>query len=301
MFNTTSANATAVSQFFFEAPFADLQQNIVNQVGYLGDVLSDPASIGDVFSTIGANLQDVFTATTLLGEPSDAVLLAVVPHPLDSLHGFMWQVVLGKLGLPAADEPIPALTNFVSSPLSGVLIGGLGPIVSPMVQIGNSIGDIVGHLNDGADPMAALQDLIAMPAKVVDAIFNGATLNLDALVPLVVESGLLPEDIDLNSLSFTVGGLLSPGSTMTGIGGSIFNAVGLDVDGAFGEMSIPGQGIGPISALTNFSQIIASTLGWDGTGNPLTELAFPLFDVSEPAGAAASLAGDLPELLAGGF
>lgn len=64
IFNTTSTNATTLADVFFEAPGAALQQALVSQVGFLGDIVADPTSIGDVLQSIGGNIQDAFSAAT---------------------------------------------------------------------------------------------------------------------------------------------------------------------------------------------------------------------------------------------
>ena len=90
-------------------------------------------------------------------------------------------------------------------------------------------------------------------------------------------SGLLPEDLPVTSLSFAFGGLLTPGTTgLTGqgIGGSVLNSLGIGVLG----LPIEGQAVGPLGALTNLSQMVAKAIGWDGTGNPLTDLTLPTID-----------------------
>ncbi len=83
-------------------------------------------------------------------------------------------------------------------------------------------------------------DLLNLPANVVDGFLNGATLNLDALVPLIAGAGVLPEGTTINRLGIAFGGLLSPGTAANtipvgevvsggGIGGSIFNSIDLSI------------------------------------------------------------------------
>ncbi|WP_343598745.1 hypothetical protein [Mycobacterium sp.] len=89
--------------------------------------------------------------------------------------------------------------------------------------------------------------------------------------------------------------------TSGGIGGSIFNALtlnlNLDISGTETPLDIPGQGVGPLGALTSWTQLLATLIGWDGTGNPLDVL---LTDSSAmTAGATAdmsTLAGDLTSM-----
>jgi hypothetical protein len=157
--------------------------------------------------------------------------------------------------------------------------------------------------------VAGLEELINTPANVLNGFLNGATLNLDPLIPLAEQTGLLPTEIqlgaltiglDYNNLDLAFGGLLSPGETVDGIGGSIFNSLGIGAaitfDGApVGELTIPGQGVGPLGALTSFTQLLASVIGWDGSGNPLTQLTFPTIDPGDMG----SMSGSVSDLLSG--
>ncbi|OLP01003.1 hypothetical protein BVU76_18045 [Mycolicibacterium porcinum] len=286
--NNSSTNATGLVDAYFEAPAPILQQVIVNQAAYLGQVLNDPGAIGDVLSGIGDNLEKVFQVATFLGLPEDTNTVELFRQSNDPYHAdlaVLLPIVL-PFFMPDLDEnTVTLITNvirFISSPASGVLIGLAGPAVSPVVALVNSVQAITG----ATDFESAVQALIATPANVVDGFLNGATLSLNPLLPLI--SGALPEGISLTSLNIAFGGLLTPGATggdydeegtpyTTGIGGSIFNSVGLDVD--FGlALHVQGHAVGPLGALTNLSQMIAKALGWDGAGNPLTELTFPTID-----------------------
>ncbi|BBX28764.1 hypothetical protein GCM10009632_18800 [Mycolicibacterium alvei] len=287
-FNETSANATTVTQVAAEAPGAALQQAIVNQFGFLDQLLNNPGSIGPVLEQFGANLQKAFQAATLLGvkEQGDATQLLIQSN--DFMHVLiasaipvLFEPTLGEQGAAILTEVV----RFLASPASGILIGMVGPVISPAVATLNSVLEISGALGAG-NFEDALQALVAMPANVVGSVFNGATLNLDVLLPLV--SQVTPPEFPVTSLSMAFGGLLTPGNTgglwipEGGTGGSIINSLGV---GALG-MEIVGNPVGPIGAMVNLSQMIAKAIGWDGTGNPLTKLTFPSIDSpAAPAGA----------------
>jgi hypothetical protein len=292
-FNTASDNATTLSPFVFEAPHAALQQAIVNKIGYLGQLLNDPASIGTVISTIGANLQKVLQATTFAGDPfpfpptEDSMpLFEAAQQSLDNPHLLMLLAMNGwDVGMAIPDVPaeIVSLINFAASPLSGVLIGAVGPVLSPVVEVVNSIQTILG----ARDFDQAMQALVAMPAKVVGSVFNGATLNLDFVLPLI--AGSMPEGMSFSSLRVELGGLLSPGvvGNERGPGGSLLNSLTLGVDMGSGSPTVlTGNRLGPIAALASLSRIVAGTLGWDGTGNPLTKLTFPKIETQPNLNAA---------------
>ncbi|MGV0749250.1 outer membrane porin GjpA [Mycolicibacter minnesotensis] len=184
--------------------------------------------------------------------------------------------------IPAIPDPIPEIVQVLASPLSGLLIGALGPSLSPLVALINSVEAISANLGgDNPDTTAALQELINIPANMVNGLLNGATLNLDFLIPTVTEAGLLPEGVGISGLSFAFGGLLSPGEVGGTIdalsaaelpppifgGGSILNALGITVsvtdpltlDLTFG----PGQGVGLTGALAGLEQVLALLLTGD--------------------------------------
>lgn len=278
VFNTAAANATKIAEFYGNVPAPALQQAVVNQVGYLKDVFNDPASVGAVLSTVGENLETVLRVATLSGDlsspppPESAPLFAALGKTVDSQHLLVLLSMNGwSIGMPAPEVPkeIVSLLNFAASPLSAVLIGAVGPALSPAVAALNSIQE---------------GDLLNLPANVVDGFLNGATLNLDFVLPLIADS--MPEGMSFSSLSLELGGLLSPGTVGSygkqHPGGSLFNSLSLSVDlGSGRPTTITGNRVGPIAAMVSLSRIVASTLGWDGTGNPLDELNEP-----EPAPAA---------------
>lgn len=289
-FRTASAGAERIGEVFTEAPAVLLQQFLANQAGYLDELLQDPGSIGAVFDQIATNIDAAFLASTLIGfdHNSDGMLAA---QSLDGWHEILRQSIpkLLPAGTPAqTTELVAEVLNVLSSPLSGVAMGFAGPFISPAVALVNSLHSVVTSLIAG-DFAAAVQHVIDIPANIVDGALNGANLNLDGLVPLLNRSGLLSPGTTLHNLNIQFGGLFSPGVTGLadeGIGGSIFNAVGLttttDMMGFPLTLPVDGRAIGPLSALVSLSQIVAKAIGWSGTGNPLATSSEP--QRSAPAG-----------------
>jgi len=310
-FNEASANATILADDFGLAPGVGLQQAIVNQVGFLDQVINDPSSLSTVLTDFGNNLDTVLSSLFLV-DASDSTVKTVQLGTLNGFHSLLTIVLPDEL--PAADTPaVEAILNVLSSPASGILIGDLGPFISPWVAGLNSIEAIVGALQSG-DTTAALQDLLDAPANFVGAFFNGATLNLDALLPLLDQLNILPPDDAPTALSYAFGGLFSPGDVITGpyeffgstgtevgapvtdVGGSMLNSLGITASG----VPITGEPVGPISSLEGFSHIVAALLGatgWDGKGTttpvpPLSTLTFPTLDGSSASDAASILTAD---------
>ena len=289
VFNATSANATALTGAYFNAPFPVLQQLLVNQSDYLQQLLTNPADIGNVISQIGQNLQNAIKYATFIGLDSESEAdLMLIAGNNDQWHSLM-AAFLPLFLPPETPEWVPTLVNLLASPASGVLIGLVGPVLSPVVEALNVVRDVV----TAATLTDALQVLISAPARVIGSVLNGSTLNLNFLLPLI--SGGLPEGVAINGVSFGFGGLLSPGGTflapgtnpeehpegLPGIGGSIFNSVGLDIDASGFVLNVAPRPLGPLAALTNLSQMIAVALGWDGQGNPLTKFKFPTIGAPE--------------------
>lgn len=287
--DTTARNA----QSSFGAARAGLTTLIGGVSTGIRQLATDPAAF------VG-NLQTAAQSVFLVGAPQD-VASAVVQHtlggvtqatnpgaippepavvPLNDVHVELYKGLAGlgdfQTGSSSLETALVAgLTNFAASPVSGVLLGAVGPFVSPAVALWNSAGTMFADLTNGS-PASALAHLIDTPANVVDAFFNGATLNLDALAPAVnpfVTSGSAGGE-RLDGLSVAFGGLFSPGQVVTGAsgplyygtGGSALNALGLELsffppdDFAGGSLSIPAIPVGPIGATAGLMDIIGKAI-----------------------------------------
>jgi len=322
VFDTASANATQLANNFLIAPDVGLQQFIVNQQALWGDVVNGTTTFQEALAQIQDNLQTLGSALTLDVDTSDdagkAIFDAVTPHTLDGLRSVIITLLPGMLPADSEIDPeqVTGILQFLSSPLSAMLIGSLSPGISPLVALGNSITEISDALNaDTPDFEAAFNALLNIPANMVDGFLNGADLNLDALLPAINDAGFLPEGMELTALDFAFGGLLSPGvasgagdqgtytfpdgTTVDPVGGSLFNNVGLTLTGVpvLNELTLGSVPIGPIAAMEQWSQVVGVLLGdnWDGKDAVQTPPLFGLDPiVMDDAGSGvASLFGDL--------
>ncbi|RUP03632.1 MAG: PE family protein [Mycobacterium sp.] len=252
-----------------------------------GQLISSP-------TTFFGNVRTALQSVPLMGAPPETVL-SVLRHTLGGVtyatggpdglpvlvndaHGEVYTGLVGDGYIPSGPDGLLLSTvlNFASSPLSGVMIGAVGPVISPPVALLNSIGSILADATAG-NVTAAVNGVLGLPAHVVDAFFNGATLNLDPLAPLFnpfVSSGSGGAE-ELTGLSLAFGGLFSPGQVVDGtggpmyygVGGSLFNALGLDLsflppdDFAGGSIEIPAIGVGPIAATAGLIHVIGLALG----------------------------------------
>ncbi|MCV7383510.1 outer membrane porin GjpA [Mycolicibacter longobardus] len=274
-----------------EANFDALQTAMQDANEALSEALSN-ADLADLdFAQLGAALtfldgdQKTFinplTEWTLNGAGPEA------DAATDATHALLFAILTNQAAplapdlFPTLPEPIPDIINFLSSPLAGVLIGALGPSIAPWVALFNSVEAISAALTgETPDTDAALQELVNIPANMFNGLLNGATLNLDALLPALADSGMLPlpEGTEITSLSFAFGGMLTPGlvgadpgdtmffgDAVPG-GGSIFNALGLTLgitDPLTLELPFLPHGVGLAGAMAGLQQAIAEFLTGD--------------------------------------
>jgi len=302
-FNTASANAGELTRWAGSAPAPTLQQLLVNQFQHVNTLINDPTKIGAVLKTIGSNANKAFVAATALRYyemPAEGLELGkILLKANDDMHTMfvaMMPLVMGEDLDLNAKKALAMGMQLLASPLSGALIGLVGPLVSPVVALLNSVHSIATTI--GTDPGKAIRTLLNMPATVVGSFFNGATLDISAVAPLL--GGILPAGTAIHKLNIAFGGLFSTGyaamaadGTFTpGPGGSLFNSIGMDVEtnmlGSPMRLDLPGNPVGPLAALANLSRLIAVALGWNGTGNPITEVEFPQIE-STPAPSALSV------------
>jgi len=283
LLSTTATNAETVFAASGHA-FNSLIGGVSTELGLLA---TNPAAFV-------SNLETAVQSLTLLGAPGN-VVSAVAQHTLggvtEAKGGLLGdtpvndahvQVLGGLLGDGFTTPPglegelVAGIAEFASSPLSGVLLGFAGPIVSPGVALFNEAHTIFADIT-GGNPVSAVTALIDTPATVVNAFFNGATLNLDPLAPVFnpfVSAGDAGGE-HLNGLSLAFGGLFSPGQVVTGpggstyygVGGSALNSLGLDLsfsppdEDAGGTIVIPAIPVGPIGATASLVDILGQALG----------------------------------------
>lgn len=285
-YNTAITDYTQIANNYYLAPHVGLQQFMVNSARLLAELFADPSKLGEVSIQAQDNLNTVAQTMTLLGADSDTVK-AVTEQTMDSCplscHTFIYGLLPGLLP-PDLVAPLQPVVNFIASPLSGVLMGVLGPGLAPWVALINSIGD-----GDG---------LNATLANMVGAFFNGATLDLDALLPLLNSGTLLPlpEAISFTHLDIAFGGLFSPGVVSNGpwelydstgdpfisvpsVGGSMFNSVGMGIQAGATALTADSHPIGPLGALQGMSEILGLQLGsnWNGKLDPTSFDKYPAF------------------------
>jgi hypothetical protein len=277
---------------------ADNSQTVYGAAAEAFNVLFNGMAAAVADGTFFDKLPTVVQAATLIDAPEDLVQ-HVVPHTLggsgltfpepDSVeqqpdagtevHLRLYEGLIGAT--PDEYQPdestaelLAAVANVLASPLSGAVMGMVSPVISPWVALFNSVDD---------------GDLTNIFANVVNGFFNGATLDLDDLAPLVNEVLLAQDDTEqLTGLSIGFGGLLSPGNVVTGpghvitgvaeadngVGGSLLNTVGFDEDvhepqdpdagtGFLGTTQEFDVGLGPIAGVAGLADLIGHVFAGD--------------------------------------
>ncbi|MDY6996159.1 MAG: outer membrane porin GjpA [Actinomycetota bacterium] len=255
VWNTSEVNVADLVNLYLEAPAPVFQQVIANQLLYLSE-LPDFGLIADqIVANLGAAIEAPFAEDLTT---------------LDTLHTLLYNILkdgysVGPIVIipPVVPEEFDPLLELTTTYLSGALLGIVGPVLGPVIALASSIEGIVENLfSEQPDFVAALNDLVDIPANMVNAYLNGGPiLDLTPLVNLLDIQ--LPDGIDLDSVGLAMGGLLSPG-------GSLFNSLDLVATVPnIGNLTVPGQGAGTIGSLIELGRTIAQAIGWDGMGNPL--------------------------------
>ncbi len=255
------ANITGLFNAWDAAPFAAAQQLAVNQIAHLDALLDNPLVLGGVLQDAGAHLLGA------LGAPSGFVPFDhLVSLPIGTSTGaaFLGGNEVPFLTMLAASllsgDPLQAgVIGFSGSPLSGLLLGAAGPVISPVVALADDLQSAIGALTS-TDPLAALDWLVDIPAHMTDAFLNGEEyLDLTSLITPLLNAVMPPLGGAFPSVpvGLQMGGLLSGPSGL------------LDAGTLFGALDTPtasmlhGAGVGPIGALLELPQAIAVGLGWN--------------------------------------
>ena len=227
------------------APLPILQTVLGNAFTYLGEL----PDIGTIFEQFFGNIGNAIQAPFKAGEEATFLTLKwnqnVSAAPIGDTGldpRFVWAGLPTALGAQYAD--LKPILDFATTPISGLLVGAIGPILAPVLSVVNSVGAAFDYLGD-SDFESALYELINIPVNAINAFLNGGP-NLD-LTPIVGLLGAeLPEGV---KIGLQMGGLLSPG-------GVAFDALSATVPG----LTSPGLPVGPIGAVLGLTNDIATAI-----------------------------------------
>lgn len=239
--------------------FALLRQFVANQVSYLRQL----PDIGGIFNQIVGNYGNAFRAPftpgvelpgrfagllpgqynqNVSGVPVTSVLqLPVNPRTVGALLPVLAPTVIAAL------KPI---LDFATTPISGVLLGAIGPVLGPALSVVSSVNEIVTALRD-QDISGAINGFLNIPANAVNAALNGGqVLDLSKIL-----GDVLPADI--KTIGIKMGGLLSPG-------GVAFDALAAKAEAVIAEVpvsvDVPGLPVGPIGSMIGLSNYVAKAI-----------------------------------------
>lgn len=293
VFNEASRNATILTQNYLIGPGVAFQQFLANQTQFWQSVLDDPSKIPDVMQQIQHNLDAVMTGYTLQNASAETIA-TVNFHTLSGSdlnnfaigHDLLFQLLPQFLPADMDTSLITPIINFMASPLSGIIMGALGPSLSPWIAMMNSIQD-----GDSFNQIMA---------SWMDGLLNGTKLDLSFLLPLIADSGFLPPGTEVASLDFALSGLLTPGSVGVGpyqvtdqagdlidvapVGGSMFNALGITLTTSILPIpiAIEGHAVGPIAAWEAWGQTVGALLGSGWTGKDPVQVSPPWPGINFP-------------------
>ncbi len=280
-FKAAWANAENLHQAWWSYPFPIFTSILLNQYTYLSEL----PDVGTIAQQFFGNWGKFLKAPFETGASN--VSTAGVSDPLHLSHQFMFDTLANA----ATPDELKKLL-LTTSPISGALLGFAGPGLSAMLQLRDSF-QAISHALKPVDPdlepdfMAALNEFINIPAKLVNAGLNGGNyLNLEGVLKAL---GITVPD-SVKSIGLITGGLLStfpytkpdPGGVQ--VGGVAFDSVDTDVNGTLYFPGIPMGLVGSINSLLNS---VASAIY---VTPPLTDSAqaeLPAATAALPAAAAA--------------
>ena len=271
-----------------EAALPILSQVITNLETYIGEFPDIGGIFGQIFDNLGNSLRAPFAAgVNQSGRLFNLLASDYFNQNVNGTPYFNLDIGLGPLPTSQRDvgAVLPTLAgdayaslepiiNLLTTPISGVLVGAIGPIVAPVLAVVNSISNTLALLQE-SDFGGALTELINIPANVIGAVLNGGqTLDLTPLVGLLgVE---LPDSI--TSIGLKMGGLLSPG----GVGLDALAAVA-SLDPQADPIVVPGLPVGPLGALAGLNSYVAKSIVLPAPVEAPVQIAAAAVDAPAPA------------------
>lgn len=303
-FQTATENISRLITAVTDNPLPILQQVIANQISYLQELpnigLILQQVVGNIGNAIGAPFAVPTSCSDPIAGPCESISTANVAVGVPVLGTLTQQVVFALLpGILSPEQytSLKPVLDFTTSPLSGVLLGSIGPVIAPVLALVNSVGAVFGALVQ-ADFETAIAELINIPANVTNAFLNGGQF-LD-LTPVLGLAGVtLPPSIA--SLGFNMGGLLSTGiSPVVGQGdppavaGPVaqvgFDGLAFTADLGLGAPVVdPGLSVGPLGALIGLNNQVANAIA------PLQQVPAPVAAIDTPATATVQVVTATPE------
>ena len=267
-------NVTALFGAVADSPLPIIEAVIANAGVYLSELPDVGAIVQQIVGNLGNAARAPFAVpASCLGEDVSACeSISDVPVTTVPILGEISQrdvYALLPLLLGDSYESLAPILQFTTTPVSGVVLSLIGPVVAPVLSVVNSVTSVIDYLG-ASDFQSAVFELINLPTNAIGAFLNGGQF-LD-LAPVLSLLGVeLPSEI--TSIGFQMGGLLSPGGVL--------------FDGVAAEASIanplaplppptidiidPGLPVGPIGSLLGLRGSIADAIKLPPPPEPVIE------------------------------
>ncbi len=315
---TSVANIGALFDFYFSNPggytsplglegpgqavFPLLQTVIANQITYFQELTNGNAGL--IPEQILGNVQTFFNAPWSPGDPAgtyvsgtEVASLAGLPLSQQSIFALL-PTVLGFTPEEWDASPLKPVVNFTATYYSGQVVGLLGPLLAPVIELTRSF-TAIGAFFEAGDVTGAINELINIPANVTNAVLNGGgVLDLTGVVNAI--SPLPPE---VESIGLNLGGLISPpvpqnGSLLTGgtaptqfDGGVLFDSLAASINykvsefpkpnGTSVKVNDPGIPVSWIGAAVGLGQYLGQEMVVTPPPAPTTAATVPAADDEE--------------------
>jgi hypothetical protein len=268
----------------FSAVFPLLQTIIANQITYIDELFNGNAAL--IPGQIWNNVQTFFQAPwnpgaidpdsgNYVGEyvsqtvVTNATIGGVPTLPIN--QQFAFQLLPAVLG--DSFTGLKPIIDFTATYYSGQLVGLLGPVFAPLIELTRSFTAIGQFFQEG-DVIGAINELINIPANVTNAVLNGGgVLDLTGVAGAITE---LPPEV--KSIGLNLGGLISPpvpqngsllpdGTAPTAFnGGVMFDTVAAEIDyklsplGPTAKVNDPGIPVSWIGAAVGLGQFLSDQM-----------------------------------------
>ncbi len=288
LFNFYASNPNYTSPLGLDGPFSAvfplLQTIIANQITYFEEATS--GNIGLIPEQIWNNVQTFFLAPwdpgavdpdsgNYVGEyvsqtvVTNATIAGAPVLPVN--QQFAFQLLPAVLG--DSFEQLKPIVDFTATYYSGQLVGLLGPVFAPLIELTRSF-TAIGEFFEAGDVIGAINELINIPANVTNAVLNGGgVLDLTGVVNAIQP---LPEEV--KSIGLNLGGLISPPVPQDGSlidpndppttfnGGVLFDTVAAEIDyklspvGPVAKVNDPGIPVSWIGAAVGLGQFLGDQM-----------------------------------------
>lgn len=241
-----------------------LDQFLSNVLVYLSEL----PDIGTIAAQVFANIRDALAAPFVEGvnQPGRLSGLAAtlgvltnfnqnvdaIPYvPVPGIGTFSQRDIVALLPVLAAETytALKPVLDFASTPMSGLLVGAVGPILGPALAVVNSLSTAFALLEE-SDVGSALTELVNIPATAVGAFLNGGQiLDLTGLLRRLD----VPLPSTITSVGLQLGGLLSPG-------GVALDGLATEASLLGAAVTVTGLPVGPIGALSTLANYVATSI-----------------------------------------